>query len=243
MSSTSAEEIIGELRAAVPLVGPSLLASDFLHLEQEIRRMEEAGARELHFDVMDGHFVPNLSFGLPVLEAVRRATDLPLDVHLMISDPAKYVERYRRAGADLITIHVETVADPRPLLGEIRRLGAVAGLSLNPPTPIESVEPYLDDCDLVLVMSVMPGFGGQEFQSVALDKLRRLRSAGRSDLLLSVDGGVNLDTIGPCAEAGADIFVAGSALFSQHDYREALEQFTALARARTYKSVYSPSAK
>lgn len=226
----SAEEIVSELRAAVPVVGPSLLACDFSCLHREIERLEEAGAHELHLDIMDGHFVPNLSFGLPVVAAIRRVTRLPLDVHLMISEPGRYLRRFREAGADLLTIHIETMPDPRPLLREIRRLGAAAGLTLNPPTPLETVEPYLDDCDLVLVMSVQAGFGGQEFEPAALDRLRRLRSLARPELLLSVDGGVNHETIGPCAEAGADVFVTGSALFSQKDYRQALTEFTALAR-------------
>jgi ribulose-phosphate 3-epimerase len=231
----SAEELLAELRAGVPLVGPSLLASDFAHLARDIRRVEEAGARILHLDIMDGHFVPNISFGIPVVEAVRRVTDLPLDVHLMISEPARYVEAFRRAGADLLTIHIEAVPEPSPLLRQIRRLGAAAGLSLNPPTAVEAVERYLDDCDLVLVMGVMPGFGGQEFEPAALDKLRRLRARARPELLLSVDGGVNSQTIGSCAEAGADLFVIGSALFSQNDYRRAIDEYTRLARV--YKSV------
>ena len=180
---------------------------------------------------MDGHFVPNISFGFPVIEAVRRSTRLPLDVHLMISEPGRYLERFRKAGADLLTIHVEAVDDPRPLLREIRRLGAVAGLTLNPPTPIEAVEPYLDDCDLVLVMSVAAGFGGQEFEPQAVDRLRHLRAVGGNELLLSVDGGINDQTIGPCAEAGADLFVTGSALFAHHDYRQAMEEFRGLALA------------
>jgi ribulose-phosphate 3-epimerase len=166
-----------------------------------------------------------------VIEAVRRTTRLPLDVHLMISEPGRYLERFRKAGADLMTIHVEAVDDPRPLLREIRRLGAVAGLTLNPPTPIEAVKPYLDDCDLVLVMSVAAGFGGQEFEPQAVDRLRRLRTAGGNDLLLSVDGGINDQTIGPCAEAGADVFVTGSALFAHHDYRQVMEEFRCLALA------------
>ena len=182
---------------------------------------------------MDGHFVPNLSFGLPVVEAIRGVTRLPLDVHLMISEPARYVEAFRRAGADMLTIHIEAVPDPRPLLRQIRQLGAVAGISLNPPTPLAAVEPYLDHCDLVLVMSVMPGFGGQAFEPEALEKLRRLRAAAGADLLLSVDGGVQTDNIGLCAEAGADIFVTGTALFSQPDYRHTIAEWTELARSRS----------
>jgi ribulose-phosphate 3-epimerase len=225
----TAEDLLAELEAAVPLVGPSLLSCDFARLGEEIARLEEAGARLLHVDVMDGHLVPNLSIGFPVIEAIRRASRLPLDVHLMISEPGRYLERFRRSGADMITIHCEAAADPRPLLDEIRRLGAVAGLSLNPPTPVQNIEPYLGQCDLVLVMSVMPGFGGQEFEAEALPKLRRLRAL-QADLLLSVDGGINSHTIPACAEAGADLFVTGSALFSQDDYGRAMAEFTALAR-------------
>ena len=144
----SDEDVASGLHAAAPLVAPSLLACDFAHLAEEIRRLEEAGAKILHLDVMDGHFVPNLSIGVPVVEAVRRVTRLPLDVHLMISAPARYVEAFRRAGADLLTIHIEAVAEPRPLLRKIRQLGALAGISLNPPTPTAAVEEFLDACDL-----------------------------------------------------------------------------------------------
>ncbi len=227
----SSEELVSELRAGVPLIGPSLLAFDLAHLADEIRRLEEAGTRILHLDIMDGHFVPNISFGAPVVEAVRRVTRLPLDVHLMISEPARYVEQFRRAGADLMTIHIEAVSEPRPLLRQIRKLGALAGISLNPPTPVAAVEEYLDDCDLVLVMSVMPGFCGQEFEPVALDKLRRLRAVARPELLLSVDGGVHGDNIGLCARSGADVLVIGSALHSEKDYRRTIPKWTDLARS------------
>jgi ribulose-phosphate 3-epimerase len=227
----SAEDTVAELRAAVPLVGPSLLASDFANLEREIHRLEAAGARLLHLDVMDGHFVPNISIGIPIVEAVRRTTRLPLDVHLMITDPGRYVEQFRRAGADLMTFHIEAVHEPTALLRQIHTLGAAAGLSLDPPTPVEAIADYLDECDLVLVMSVMPGFGGQEFDPVALEKLRHLRAIGRPELLLSVDGGLDRENIGLCAEAGADVFITGSALFSEHDYRRTMADFTALARA------------
>jgi len=231
----SGEQLLADLHAAVPLVGPSLLACDFTDLGGEIHRLEDAGARLLHLDVMDGHFVPNLSFGLPIVEAVRRVTALPLDVHLMISEPGRFLRQFRDAGADLLTIHIETVGQPRPLLEEIRALGALAGITLNPPTPLGQVEEYLPLCDIVLVMSVMPGFGGQEFEGVALEKLRRLRELGGPDLLLSVDGGVKGDTIAACAEAGADIFVIGSALFSHHDYGRFLAEMTGLAK--NYKDV------
>jgi len=227
MSLTS---LLSDLHAATPLIAPSLLACDFAHLADEIRRVEEAGARMLHLDVMDGHFVPNMSIGVPIVEAVRRSTRLPLDVHLMISEPARYLQDFRDAGADLLTIHIETVADPRPLLEQIRDLGAGAGLSLNPPTPLETVEPYVSDCDLILVMSVMPGFGGQKFDPVALEKLRRLRTQAGPEFLLSVDGGVNGDTIDRCAQAGANVFVAGTAVFHQPDYRQSMSELVRRAK-------------
>jgi ribulose-phosphate 3-epimerase len=227
----SVSPILDDLHAAVPLVVPSLLSCDFAELREEIRRVERAGARSLHLDIMDGHFVPNLSIGLPVVEAVRRSTDLPLDVHLMISEPARYVHQFRQAGADLLTVHIEVLSDPRPLLKEIRSLGAAAGISLNPPTPLQTLDGCLDLCDLVLVMSVMPGFGGQQFEPVALDKLRRLRATVGSNVLLSVDGGVNLETVGACAEAGADMFVTGSALFSQDNYGPFIQEMTGLAKS------------
>jgi ribulose-phosphate 3-epimerase len=222
--------MVAELQSFAPLIAPSLLACDFAHLERDIRRVEEAGARVLHLDIMDGHFVPNLSFGLPIVQAIRRVTKLPLDVHLMISNPDQYVERFRRAGADMLTIHIEAVPEPRPLLEKIRAMGAAAGLSLNPPTPLERIENYLDACDLVLVMSVMPGFGGQEFDPVAIDKLRRLRRLA-PELLLSVDGGINPETTGPCAEAGATMFVVGTALFSQSDYRRRMDELVGAAKS------------
>ncbi len=214
-----------EGRVASPAVVPSLLASDFGHLAEEIARVEEAGVPALHLDIMDGHFVPNLSFGLLVVEAIRSLTDLPLDVHLMIERPGEWVERYREAGADGLTIHVEAVADPRPVLDRIRQLGAWAGLTLNPPTPLSAIEASLSHCDLVLVMSVMPGFGGQKFEASALPKLRALRAlreAGEIEVLLEVDGGIDVDTVGPCADAGVDLLVAGTAVFSEDDYAAAI---------------------
>lgn len=228
----SISRILADLQAAAPVVVPSLLSCDFAELRDEIRRLEQAGTQVLHVDIMDGHFVPNLSLGVPVVEAIRRSTALPLDVHLMISEPARYLRRFREAGADMMTIHIEADGDPRVLLREIRELGAAAGISLNPPTAVERLDGCLDMCDLVLVMGVMPGFGGQVFEPVALDKLRRLRDRLGPSGLLSVDGGVNADTIGDCAEAGADLLVTGSALFSQDNYGRFIDQMTGLARAR-----------
>ncbi len=214
---------------AAPLVDPSLLSCDFARVEEEIRRLEHAGAKILHLDIMDGHFVPNLSIGIPVVEAIRRSTDLPLDVHLMLSEPARYVHAFRQAGADLLTFHIEAVPNPRHLLDEIHQIGAAAGITLNPDTPVSTLEGCLDLCDLVLVMSVNPGFGGQEFNPVTLDKLRQLRQMVEDNVLLSVDGGIQHDTIGPCASAGADLFVIGSALFSQKNYGKFIEEMTTIA--------------
>jgi len=224
---------VADLAAKCPLMNPSLLAADFGNLEREIRRVEQAGARILHLDIMDGHFVPNLSIGVPVVAAVRRITELPLDVHLMISEPKKYVKPFRKAGADIITVHIEVLDDPRPLLDEIRQLGAAAGISLNPPTPIEKIAPHLRNADLVLTMSVMPGFGGQLFDPVALEKIAYIREYAAPSTLISVDGGVNESTIADCARAGANLFVTGTAVFGAADYTEQLQQLTNLAKTES----------
>ncbi len=222
---------LAEFRGASPLVLPSLLMCDFGNLEHEIRRLEAAGVQGFHLDVMDGHFVPNLSFGLPVVEVIRRLTDLPLDVHLMISNPEQYVSRYISAGANLLSFHAEVVEDAGALLEEIRTAGVGAGLAINPPTPVEAIETALPACDFVLVMSVMPGFGGQSFDQVALEKLRDIRSKTGDQFLLEVDGGVNESTIAACVEAGADLLVVGSAITSQSDYQASVEKLTRLAHA------------
>ena len=222
---------LSTLRGDLPLIGPSLLAADLANLQREIQRLEEAGARMVHIDVMDGHFVPNLSFGVPVVAAVRRITDLFVDVHLMISEPDRYVEPFRAAGADALTVHVEVLPDPVPLLRKIRGLGAAAGIALNPPTPVTALEGCLHACDLVLTMSVMPGFGGQGFDPVALDKLRWLRAHAPEQTLLAVDGGVNDDTIASCAEAGADVLVTGTALFGHGDYGQRIAHLRTLAKS------------
>jgi len=214
------------------VVLPSLLACDFGNLEREIGRLEAAGVEALHLDVMDGHFVPNMTFGMLIVEAVRRLTKLPLDVHLMISEPMRYVDRFRDAGADNLTVHIEAVEDAREVLGHIRDLGVGTGITLNPGTPISAIEGCLDLCDLVLVMSVEAGFGGQEFNPTTLDRLRRVRELAGPDVLLEVDGGINRTTIRACAEAGAQLFVIGSAFFGQADHDAALQEFTGLAQLR-----------
>ena len=221
---------VADLVAQSPVMNPSLLAADFGNLEREIRRVEQAGARILHLDIMDGHFVPNLSIGVPVVEAVRQITELPLDVHLMLAEPHKYVKPFREAGADIITVHIEVLNDPRPLLEEIRQLGAAAGLASNPPTPIAQLAPFIRYADLVLTMSVMPGFGGQSFDPVALEKIAFIRDHATPNTLISVDGGVNENTIVACAKAGANLFVAGTAVFSTVDYAEQMRRLADLAR-------------
>jgi ribulose-phosphate 3-epimerase len=223
------------LRYATSGVIPSLLLCDFAHLADEVHKLEAAGVPGLHLDVMDGHFVPNLSYGLPIVEAVRSVTDLPIEAHLMISDPGRYAEQFFAAGADLITFHVEAVEQPRPLLQKLRSMGAAAGLAYNPDTPLSVIWDCLDVCDLVLTMSVSPGFGGQAFQAVALDKLRRLSAEVGADVLLEVDGGVNAGTIGKCAEAGAQLFVVGSAIFNCPDYSTGVAALARLAQIHARK--------
>ena len=228
---------VDRLRRAVPLVLPSLLLCDFGNLERELQRLEAAGVEALHLDVMDGHFVPNLTYGMPIVKAARGLTNLPLDVHLMISNPADYIESFREAGADLMTIHAEVVPDPRPLLRQIRALGAGSGLAIDIQTPVSRVTDYLDDCDLVLVMSVATGFGGQPFDPSSLEKLRSLRDLAGTELLLQVDGGVNASTIAGCAAAGADLLVVGSAIFRQADYGPVVRQLQALARSTKGRAI------
>jgi len=214
-------------------VAPSLLAADFARLDAEIGDMVAAGADLFHLDVMDGHFVPNLTFGPFIVGAIRRCTDLPLDTHLMMTRPDRYLEAFAEAGADALTIHVESDCDVAETLAAIGALGVRSGVSLNPDTDLESVRPHLPSVDLVLVMSVPPGFGGQSFDEGALDKMRRLaawREAAGLDFAISIDGGVNDATAPACREAGADILVSGSHLFGSPDRPAAVSRLRGTGR-------------
>ena len=207
------------------IVAPSILSADFANLERDLGKIRDAGAPWAHVDIMDGHFVPNITIGIPVVQALRRVSDLTLDVHLMITEPGRYVERFCKAGADYLTIHLEsdTPENIAQTLRAIRELGVKAGLSVKPGTPAEALEPYLSLCDMILVMTVEPGFGGQKFMEPMMEKLRYLRARlaqCNPGCLLEVDGGVDLTTAPICKEAGATVLVSGSAFFKAPDRTE-----------------------
>lgn len=205
------------------MIAPSLLSADFSRLAEEIRDVEKAGCDALHIDVMDGHFVPNLTIGPLVINAIRKVTKLSLDVHLMIDMPSRSLAEFRKAGADWITVHVEAEKDVRGVLKMIRASGAKAGISLKPKTAAETLFPYLSDLDLILVMSVEPGFGGQSFMPEMMGKVKMLRAKFQG--LISVDGGIGAGNASQALEAGADILVAGSAIFGKADRTKAILEF------------------
>ncbi len=208
-------------------IAPSLLSANFADLKSELKSIEEAGCTVLHYDVMDGHFVPNISFGADILHDVHQITNMELDVHLMISDPMFYVDRFIKAGASYISFHIEameSVEKTHELIKKIKEAGVKASIALNPGTSYEAVIPFLDEIDMILVMSVQPGFGGQKFNPVAIDKIAALSKYKKEKgFLIEVDGGINATTIQDVRKAGCDLFVAGSAVFNQNDRKKAVE--------------------
>ena len=210
-------------------LSPSALSCDFANAGVQIEQAKAGGAEYLHLDVMDGIFVPNISFGQPVVKSLGKATDLVLDVHLMITEPIRYIEDFANAGADIITIHVEATDKVEETLKKIRACGKKAGISIKPKTPVSAIIPYLPLCDLVLVMTVEPGFGGQSFMPSAIDKVKILREEcnrrGLTEMLIEVDGGINLETGKLVVDAGADVLVAGSALFNAADPKQMIADF------------------
>ena len=213
-------------------IAPSILSADFSRLGEEIKAVEAAGADYIHVDVMDGHFVPNITIGSPVVNAIRKVTKLPLDVHLMISEPDRYIADFAKAGSDIITVHAEACIHLHRTIGYIKELGIRAGVSLNPSTPLSVIEQILEDVDMVLLMTVNPGFGGQKFIKTMLPKIaemRRIINDRGLKVELEVDGGVTLDNIYDISRAGADSFVAGSAVFGSKDYKKTIEEMKRLA--------------
>jgi len=213
-------------------IAPSILSADYTILGREIEAIERAGADYIHVDVMDGHFVPNITIGPLIVKAAKRAAKRPLDVHLMITEPDRYLEEFVAAGADIITVHVEACVHLHSTVQMIRKLGSRPGVVLNPHTPVSSIEEILSDCDMVVAMTVNPGFGGQKFIPNVLPKIRRLREmidAGGLACEVEVDGGVTVENIGEISEAGADVFVSGSGVFGSGDYKATIKRMKGIA--------------
>ncbi len=206
-------------------IAPSILSADFSNLESEVRNIEKAGAHMLHIDVMDGHFVNNITFGPALVKSIRNKTDLPFDVHLMIDPVIKYIKDFADAGADIITVHIEAEDDTRGAVELVRSLGKKAGIAINPETKIDTIMPFLDVIDQVIVMSVHPGFAGQSFISNSIDRIRKIKTLiANRDILLEVDGGINSFCSQDCINAGCDILVAGSSIFNTNNYELSISE-------------------
>lgn len=205
------------------IISPSILSADFANLERDIKLIEKGGADWVHIDVMDGHFVPNITIGVPVVKSLKKITNLPLDVHLMIENPDKYIEPFAKAGADILTFHYETGVNIEKTITDIKSYGAKAGISIKPKTQPEVLLPFLDKTDMVLVMTVEPGFGGQEFLSDCAEKIKFIKENSKRDLIIQVDGGINDKTAQICKSYGANSLVAGSYIYKSPDITEAIK--------------------
>lgn len=205
------------------IISPSILSADFANLERDIKLIEKGGADWVHIDVMDGHFVPNITIGVPVVKSLKKITNLPLDVHLMIENPDKYIEPFAKAGADILTFHYETGVNIEKTITDIKSYGAKAGISIKPKTQPEVLLPFLDKIDMVLVMTVEPGFGGQKFMNDCAEKIKFIKENSKRDLIIQVDGGINDKTAQICKSYGANSLVAGSYIYKSTDITEAIK--------------------
>ncbi len=206
------------------IISPSVLSSDFANLETEIKKLEKNGADWIHVDVMDGHFVPNLTIGAPVVKALKRVSSIPLDVHLMIDNPDKYIKDYALAGSNIITFHFEAAKEKtQEVINQIKSYGLKAGLSIKPKTPVSEIIKYLKDIDLILIMTVEPGFGGQKFMPECADKITEIKNHTNNNIYIEVDGGINSETAQYCKNLGANTLVAGNYIFSSNNIKEAIK--------------------